>query len=486
MAREFESISINPATDDVLARFPETPEPEVQEALAATDRAFREWRRTPLMLRADLVRRPGNLLLEKRDEPAQLVTLKMGKIITEARGEVEKSAGFRSFYAERTPGYLEPHRIEGGQDENWVSYDPVGPVFAVLLWNFPFVQVFRFAPALLMAGNTVVLKHASNVLRCALAMAGLFTEAGFPPDVFQTLLLSRKAVEGILANPRIRATTLTGSEGAGSAVAGAAGGALKHPVMELGGSDPFIVLDDADVAFAAAGGCRSCFSNNGQAYINAKRFIVLDAVADEFERALVENVRSLRVGDPLDPSTQVGSIAARRFVEDLHDQVGDSVAAGAKFLVGEPDAERPGAFIDPIVLSDVTPEMRVFREEMVGPAAAIIRVPTEEAAIELAHDSSYGLGASVWTRDTERGRRVAEQFEAGMVFINEAVVSDARPPFGGRKRSGDGRELGEWGIREFCEIKSIAISQSPTASTGDLAATWSGNRVRRERLTSGA
>lgn len=452
--------SVNPATGEVLGRFPAATGADVEQALAATHRAFLDWRLTPMDERAALVRRLGELLLENRDQLARLVTLEMGKVITEARAEVEKSAGFCAYYAERAPGFLAPHPIEGGQDENWVVYEPMGPTLAVMPWNFPFVQVFRFAPALLMAGNTIVLKHASNVPQCALRIADLFLEAGFPLGAFQSVLARHGAIEEILSDDRIQAATLTGSEAAGSAVAATAGRELKPSVMELGGSDPFVVLEDADLDLATAAACRSRFSNNGQACINAKRLIVLDEIADRFEDEFVAKVAQLRVGDPLDEATEIGPMASRRFAEQLREQVEDSVAAGAELLTGSFDHEGPGAFVTPIVLGGVTAQMRVFCEETFGPVAAIVRAGDEESAIELANETSYGLGASVWTADTARGRRVAERIVAGMVFVNEVVVSDVRLPFGGRKRSGFGRELGEWGIREFTEIKSIAISSA--------------------------
>jgi succinate-semialdehyde dehydrogenase/glutarate-semialdehyde dehydrogenase len=463
--------SVNPATGEVLASFPRASKSDVANVLEATDRAFRAWRLTPMDERAALVTRLGELLIENRDQLARLVTLEMGKVITEARGEVEKSAGFCSYYAEHAPEILASHRIVGGQDENWVVYDPMGPILAVMPWNFPFVQVFRFAPALLMAGNTIVLKHASNVPQCALRIADLFLEAGFPDDVFQTVLAPHDAIEEILSDDRVQAATLTGSEAAGSAVAATAGRELKRSVMELGGSDPFVVLEDADLDLASAAACRSRFSNNGQACINAKRFIVVEEVADRFEAEFVARVARLRVGDPLDDGTEIGPMASSRFAQQLREQVEDSVAAGAEMLTGSFDHDGPGAYVAPIVLSRVTPQMRVFHEETFGPVAAIIRAPDEAAAIELANETSYGLGASVWTADTARGRRVAERIEAGMVFVNEVVVSDVRLPFGGRKRSGFGRELGEWGIREFTEIKSIAIS---SAEHGASSATSSG------------
>lgn len=455
-------IAINPANGQELVRFDEASPEELDAALARAHETFAEWRERPLADRAALVAKMAGILRDNRDELARLASLEMGKILGESAAEVEKSAGFCEYYADNAERFLAPHPVDGGQLENWVRYEPLGAVLAVMPWNFPYVQVFRFAPAMLVAGNVVVLKHASNVPQCALKIQELFEEAGFPKGAFQTLLVGSGAVEGILSDARVQGVTLTGSEHAGSNVAAVAGRELKNSVMELGGSDPFIVLDDADVRYAAAEGCKSRFTNAGQACINAKRFIVVEDIADAFEEALVDEVRKLRVGDPLDPETTIGPLAKQEFVDVLKQQVDDSVAAGAEVRTGGFDTSSEGAFVDPVVLTGVTPDMRVFREETFGPVAAVVRVPDEEAAIALANDSDYGLGASVWTADLDRGRRVAERVESGMVFINAIVVSDARLPFGGMKRSGYGRELGEWGIREFTQIKSIAVTAQPS------------------------
>jgi succinate-semialdehyde dehydrogenase/glutarate-semialdehyde dehydrogenase len=454
-------VSMNPANGARLAEFEEASGAQVAAAVDRAHAAFQTWRAVPLRERVELVARLPAVIERHAEDLARLASLEMGKPIVEASAEVAKSAGFCQFYADRAEELLAPRRIEGGQLENWVRYDPLGVVLAVMPWNFPYVQVFRFAPAMLVAGNTVLLKHASNIPQCALRIEELFREAGLPEGVFQTLLVGPQAVDGVLSDPRVRGVTLTGSEAAGSKVAAIAGRELKKSVMELGGSDAFVVLDDADIRYAAAQGCRSRFTNSGQACINAKRFIVLESIADEFEVALVEEVARLQVGDPLDPETTVGPLAHPQAVETLRAQVDDSVRAGATIRTGGFDWEGPGAYVRPIVLTDVRPGMRVLTEETFGPVAAVVRVPDERAAIEMANDSQYGLGASVWTSDRERGRRVAEQIEAGMVFVNAIVVSDARLPFGGMKRSGYGRELGEWGIREFTELKSIAVDPQP-------------------------
>ena len=361
--------------------------------------------------------------------------------------------------------------IEGGQMENYIRFEPLGIVLAVMPWNFPYVQVFRFAPSALTAGNVAVLKHASNVPGCALKIEEAFHEAGFPEGVFQTLLVGPAAIEGIVADPRVRGVTLTGSDLAGSKVAALAGRELKPSVMELGGSDAFVVLEDADIDLAVAEGTRARNINAGQACIAGKRFIVVEEVADEFERKLAESVAALRVGDPTNPETQVGPLARPDLVETLRGQVEDSVSDGAEVLTGGFDWDGPGSFVRPLVLAGVTPDMRVFREETFGPAAAVIRVADEEAAIEVANDSQFGLGASVFSRDLERAKRVADRIEAGMVFVNAIVISDPRLPFGGVKRSGFGRELGEWGIREFVDVKSVAVVPGAPATTPAAAAT---------------
>ena len=454
-------IATNPATGAELARFEEASPADVEACLAKAQEAFLDWRTRPVRDRAALVAKLAAVLRENKEELARLATLEMGKILAESAGEVEKSAWFCEYYAEKAEEFLAPRRIEGGQQENWIRYEPLGVLLAVMPWNFPYVQVFRFARPALVAGNVAILKHASNVPQCALKIEDLFRQAGFPEGVFQSLLVEPPAVEGILADPRVQGVALTGSDRAGSHVAAIAGRELKTSVMELGGSDPFIVLDDADIAHAAKEGCRARNINAGQACIAAKRFIVLESVADQFEEAFAAEVERLRVGDPLDPDTDVGPLARQDLVDGLKAQVEESVSQGAVLRTGGFDWEGDGAFVRPIVLTGVQPDMRVFREETFGPVAAVVRVPDEETAIQVANDSDYGLGASVFTRDLDRGRRVAEQIEAGMVFVNAIVVSDPRLPFGGFKRSGYGRELGEWGIREFSDVKSIAVAASP-------------------------
>jgi succinate-semialdehyde dehydrogenase/glutarate-semialdehyde dehydrogenase len=450
--------AINPTDGSELGQFEELSPEQVSAAIERAHTAFLEWRERPLAERCDLLRSLAVALRANKADLAREATLEMGKILREAEGEVEKSAAFCEYYADNAERLVSPEVIhDGGAVENYVLYEPLGAVLAVMPWNFPYVQVFRFAPPALVAGNVALLKHASNIPGCATKIEDVFREAGFPEGVFQTLLVGSGAVEGILSDDRVRGVALTGSEGAGSKVAAVAGRNLKRSVMELGGSDPFIVLDDADLDVAAREGCRGRNINAGQACIASKRFIVVDSVADEFEQKLTEAVAALAVGDPLDPATDVGPLARPDLVDDLRRQVQASESAGAAVATGGFDVEGPGCFVKPIVMTGVTPEMPVFREETFGPVAAVVRVADEDEAVAVANDSDFGLGASVWTRDLERGKEVAARVESGMVFVNSIVFSDARLPFGGMKRSGYGRELGDYGIREFVDVKSVAV-----------------------------
>lgn len=450
-------VTVNPATGAELARYSELDSQGIENAIARAQTAFESWRELPVADRAKLLSALATTLRKRSPDLARQASLEMGKPLFESEAEVEKSAGFCDYYADNAEAMLAIRHVEAGGVENYVRYEPLGVLLAVMPWNFPYVQVFRFAPPALAAGNVALLKHAANVAGSAVMIEDAFRAAGLPDGVFQTLLIGTEPVQGILSDPRVRGVALTGSEAAGSKVAEIAGRTLKPSVMELGGSDPFIVLDDADLAKAAVEGCRGRNINAGQACIAAKRFIVVESVADEFEERLAEAVSALEVGDPLDPSTQVGPLARADLVETLRRQVEASVADGAKMVVGGFDVDGPGFYVRPIVLTGVTPEMAVFREETFGPVAAVTRARDEDEAIALANESSYGLGASVWSNDLGRARRVAERVEAGMVFINSIVFSDARLPFGGKKRSGYGRELGEFGIKEFVDVKSVAV-----------------------------
>jgi succinate-semialdehyde dehydrogenase/glutarate-semialdehyde dehydrogenase len=381
----------------------------------------------------------------------------MGKPLVEAAAEVEKCAWSIEWYAENSAELLAPREMPSNATQSYVQYRPLGVVLAVMPWNFPYWQFFRAGAPALMAGNTIVLKHASNVPRCSLAIEELFVRAGVPTGVASSLLVGSSAVAGLIADRRIAAVTLTGSDVAGAKVAEAAGKVLKKCVLELGGSDPFIVLEDADLQLAATVGCRARNQNNGQSCIAAKRFIVDRNVADEFEELFVAAVKALKVGDPNDPATNVGPLAREDLVDDLADQVARTLAMGGRVLTGGSRQAGPGYYFEPTVMAGITRDMPVFREETFGPVAALIRVDGEDEAVAVANDCEFGLGAAVWTRDPERGKALAGRIEAGMVFVNGLVASDARIPFGGIKRSGYGRELSEFGIKEFMNIQTVWV-----------------------------
>lgn len=403
------------------------------------------------------MRAVASYLRQQKATLAQLITMEMGKPILEAEAEVEKCAWNCDFYADNARRFLASKRVLTNAQTSYIAFDPIGVVLAVMPWNFPFWQVFRFAAPALMAGNTCLLKHASNVPQCSLAIAGAFRAAGFPSGVFQSLLIPSSAVEGIIRDSRVQAVTLTGSELAGSKVAEASGRNLKKTVMELGGSDPFIILADANLELAAQIGARARNQNAGQSCIAAKRFIVAEEAADRFQRLFVEAVAGLRVGDPTDRATQVGPLARGDLRDSLELQVQQSLALGASVATGGHRLERRGYFYAPTVITGVTPAMPVFCEETFGPVAAVIRARHADDAVRLANTSEFGLGASLWTADLERGKALAREIQAGSVFINGMVASDPRLPFGGVKRSGYGRELSEFGIREFVNIKTVWV-----------------------------
>ena len=450
-------LSLNPATEEIIAEFDAATPAQIESVLETAMTAFDSWRHTSLSQRAELMLRAAKQLRDDRDRLAALVTAEMGKPIAESEAEVEKCAWNCEFYAEHAAEFLADQPKASSATESFIAFDPLGPVLAVMPWNFPFWQVFRFAAPALMAGNTAVLKHASNVPQCALAIEEVFQTAGFPTGVFRTLLIPGSAVAEVIADPRIRAVTLTGSEDAGVAVAVASGRALKKTVLELGGSDPFIVLEDADLETATEAGARARNMNSGQSCISAKRFIVVESVAEEFEARFVKAVGALRVGDPTLRATQVGPLARDDLRAELHDQVARSVALGARVVLGGRPREGTGYFYEPTVLAGVSPEMAVSCEETFGPVAAVLTVRDSDEAIAVANHSDFGLGAALWTADVDRGRRLARNIEAGAVFINGLVASDPRLPFGGIKRSGYGRELGEFGIREFVNVKTVWV-----------------------------
>ena len=458
--------SVNPTTEEELATFEEHPAEELDRALAEADAAQQAWRRRSFGERARVLLEAARLLRERRPEYARLVTLEMGKPIAEAEAELDKCAWNCEFYAQQAEGLLADELVETQAQASYVAHQPLGVVLAIMPWNFPFWQVLRFAAPALMAGNAALLKHSPNVPQCALAIEQLLTAAGAPAGLFRTLLIGDasvgEATERLITDPRLSAVTLTGSERAGAAVGAAAGRALKKCVLELGGSDPFIVLADADLPNAAEQAVRARFSNAGQSCIAAKRFIVEQSVAEEFERRLVDAAAALPVGDPLDPATRVGPLARADLRDTLERQVEESLVKGARVLLGGQRLEGRGWFFAPTVLAGLGREMPVFQQETFGPVAAVVRAEDEEEAVELANDTPYGLGASVWTNDPERGRRLGRQVQSGSLFVNGIVASDPRLPFGGVKRSGYGRELAAVGIREFTNIRTFWVQAAGT------------------------
>jgi len=450
--------TVNPSTGETLETFDPHSPAEVERRLALAASTFVEWRRVPMDERARRMRRAGEILDERKQEYGRLMTVEMGKPVGPGVAEAEKCALACRFYAEHAAEFLAPERVDTDASESMVRYDPIGAVLAVMPWNFPFWQVIRFAAPALMAGNVGLLKHASNVPRCALAIERVFRDAGFPEGAFQVLLVGSDAVAKLIEDPRIAAVTLTGSEAAGASVGTAAGAQIKKTVLELGGSDPFIVMPSADLAKAADTAARARTINNGQSCIAAKRFIVHERVAAEFERLFVEKMKSLKVGDPLDPKTEIGPLATPAIRDEVHDAVRRSVAAGARLaLGGEPQPGR-GNFYPPTVLADVPPDSPAANEEIFGPVAALFRVRDASEAIAIANSSRYGLGASAWTNDPAERDRFAAEIESGSVFINGMVKSDPRLPFGGVKKSGYGRELSVQGIREFVNVKTVWIA----------------------------
>ncbi|EYD76538.1 Succinate-semialdehyde dehydrogenase [NAD], Succinate-semialdehyde dehydrogenase (NADP+) [Rubellimicrobium mesophilum DSM 19309] len=450
-------VSVNPATGAELARFQAHSSEQVNAALDAAVAAQRAWRGVPIAERVGLLTRMAGVLRAGKARYAALITAEMGKPIVEAEAEIEKCAGTCDFYAEAAPRFLADEVVESNATESAVVFDPLGVVLAIMPWNYPFWQFFRFAAPALAAGNGAILKHANNVPQCALAIEEVMREAGCPEGLVRTLLLDASEVAGIIADDRIAAVTLTGSTQVGSIVAAQAGRALKKQVLELGGSDPFIVLADADVAAAAEVAVKARYINVGQSCVNAKRFIVEEAVADRFAEAFKANVAKLRMGDPTERDTNIGPMARANLRDDLHAQVQRSVAAGAEVVIGGKPVDGPGFYYPATILDHVRPDHVAFCEETFGPVAAIIRVRDADEAIELANQTEFGLGAALWTTDLARARDLARRIDAGAVFINGMVASDARLPFGGIKKSGYGRELGSYGIKEFTNIKTVWI-----------------------------
>ncbi len=447
--------SINPATDQTLASYQPHSDATVNQRLTAAVAAQRAWGARPVAERLPLLLSLARVLRKNAETYATLMTLEMGKPLAEARAEVEKCAMTCDFYARQAPAFLADEVVDSSASDSRIVFGPLGVLLAVMPWNYPFWQAIRAMAPALAAGNAVVLKHASNVPQCALALDALFAEAEAPAGLYATLLVGSAAVSGLIADQRVACVTFTGSTPAGRDIASAAGHAMKKQVLELGGSDPFIVLADADIPAAAQAALRARFQNTGQSCIAAKRFIVEASVADEFADALTALAAQLVIGDPMAPGTQIGPMARHNLRDELHAQVQATVAQGATLRLGGKPLDGPGAFYAPTILDHVTPDMVAGRQETFGPAAAILRVAHADEAVAVANGTEFGLGAALWTGDAERGRTLARRIEAGAVFVNGVVASDPRLPFGGIKQSGYGRELGIYGLREFTNMKTV-------------------------------
>jgi succinate-semialdehyde dehydrogenase/glutarate-semialdehyde dehydrogenase len=450
--------SINPANNKIIKQYDEMTASDSSEIILLAHQSFLEWKETSFVHRAELMKNAAKVLRQNSEEYSALMTMEMGKPIAQSRAEVEKCAWVCDYYAENAEKFLTDELIKTEATKSFVTYQPLGVILAVMPWNFPFWQVFRFAAPNLMAGNSGVLKHASNVSGCALAIEEVFRKAGFPENLFRTLLVSSKNVKAIIEDEKIQAVTLTGSVPAGRSVASIAGNSIKKTVMELGGSDPYVILEDADLEKAAMSCVNSRLINAGQSCIAAKRFIIVEKVYDEFERLYLDFMSRKKMGDPLDEKNDLGPQASIQLRDELHDQVLRSLQRGAKLLLGGNIPDLDGAYYPPTVLSNVKPGIAAFDEELFGPVAALIKAKDQDEAIELANKSIFGLGAAVFTNDQDRGERIAkEKLNAGCCFVNDFVKSDPRLPFGGIKESGYGRELSPFGIREFVNIKTVYI-----------------------------
>jgi len=451
----------------MLRTFTPLADSQIEEKIAGAAGIFPSYRRTSLADRARMMLAAAEILEREKNAFGRIMTAEMGKPLKAAVDEAVKSAWGCRYYAQNAESFLrdEPVPTEGAI--TYVRYQAIGAILAVMPWNFPFWQVFRFAAPALMAGNVGLLKHASNVPQCSLAIEDIFRRAGFPEGVFQTLLIGSQQVSRVIDDPRVMAATLTGSEPAGMQVASQAGKRIKKTVLELGGSDPFIVMPSANLPAAVSTAVKARTINNGQSCIAAKRFIVVNSIAEEFERHFVDAMQSLNVGDPTDETTDVGPLATPQIVDDLDRQVRKSVAAGARVLTGGKRLDRPGNFYAPTVLTNIPEQAPAYREELFGPVAALFRVPDIDAAIRLANDTPFGLGASAWTGDEHECVRFIDEIDAGQIFVNGMVASDPRLPFGGVKQSGYGRELGVYGIREFVNIKTVSIKPAAAKKTAD-------------------
>jgi succinate-semialdehyde dehydrogenase / glutarate-semialdehyde dehydrogenase len=460
--------SVNPATGQTLRTFTPLSEPELDARLQCAADAFGRYRRTPVVERTGMLLRAADILEAEKEKFGRLMVQEMGKTFRAAVEEAAKCAWGCRYYAEQAERFLADELVETSASRSYVTFQPLGPILAIMPWNFPFWQVFRFAAPALAAGNVALLKHASNVPQCALAIQDIFRRAGLAEGCFQTLLIETDRVRRVIEDPRIAAATLTGSTAAGSHVASAAGKQIKKTVLELGGSDPFIVMPSADLQTAARTAVKARTINNGQSCIAAKRFIVSESIADEFERRLVSGMEALVVGDPMDERTDVGPLANEAQVKTLTDQIARSVSAGARLLTGGHRLDRPGYYFAPGVLTDITEDSPAYHDEIFGPIALLFRVRDIDEAIRIANDSDFGLGASAWTQNDREQQRFVAELEAGMVFLNAMVASDPRVPFGGVKRSGYGRELSYYGLREFVNSKTVWI-QGETAAGARLS-----------------
>lgn len=450
--------SINPTNGEVVNTYQPHSKDEVKDIIGQTHTAWQQWKKTSFEVRSVLLEKASQVLLENKEKYARLMVLEMGKMMKQAIAEVEKCALVCRYYAENGQAFLTDEQIETEATQSFITYNPLGVVLAVMPWNFPFWQVFRFAAPALMAGNAALLKHASNVMGCAMAIEEVFLKAGFPENIFRSLKISGSEVAGVIENPMVKAVTLTGSIGAGSAVAKKAGELIKKTVLELGGSDPYIILKDADLEQAAQTCVTSRLINSGQSCIAAKRFIIVEEVYDKFEHLFVEKMKAKKMGDPFAEETDLGPQAQEKLRDELHQQVQDSIEKGAKCLLGGSVPEKKGAWYPPTILVDVQPGMPAYHEELFGPVAALIKAKDEADAIRTANDSVFGLGAAVFTTDKSRGEKIAaEQLNAGCCFVNDFVKSDPRLPFGGIGESGYGRELSYMGIREFVNVKTVWV-----------------------------
>jgi succinate-semialdehyde dehydrogenase / glutarate-semialdehyde dehydrogenase len=449
----------NPTTNKIIKSFEEMTENAIEAAIAQATKTYSEWRKTTYPQRADLLHKVANLMRQKKESLAKLVTLEMGKLLVQAEGEIILSADILDYYADNAATFLADKTLSPKYGKAIVRNSPIGVILGVEPWNFPFYQVARFAAPNIMVGNTVLVKHASIVPQCGIAIGELFKEAGAPVGLYTNLLITGEHATALVSDERIKGVSLTGSEAAGASVAAEAGKCLKKSVLELGGSDAFIVLEDADIDKAVEWAVIGRINNNGECCVASKRFIAVEAIADEFISKFKDKLSKLKVGDPMDKATELGPLSSEAAAVQIADQVKKAVDAGAKLLLGGKRMSREGAFMEPTILTNITPKNPAYYEELFGPVASFYRVKNEEAAITLANDSPFGLGGTVFTQDIERGMRVADQIDTGMVFINHPTWTQADLPFGGTKRSGYGRELSELGMDEFVNKKLIRVSE---------------------------